>query len=116
MKTPNNHINYIELFARDLTVIKKFYHSCFGWDFTDYGEKYTSFSNSGINGGFELADDIKIGGTLLVIHHSNLDLVQNKIKENGGKIVVDTFSFPGGQRFQFTDPSGNELAVWTEEE
>ncbi|MFK8046729.1 MAG: VOC family protein [Crocinitomicaceae bacterium] len=115
MNTPDNHINYVELFALDLEKIKNFYHSCFGWKFTDYGKKYTAFSDSGINGGFELVDAISGSGTLIVIHHSNLKTIQKKIKENGGKIVVETFSFPGGKRFQFSDPSGNQLAVWTEE-
>ncbi|MFK8038472.1 MAG: VOC family protein [Crocinitomicaceae bacterium] len=113
--TKNNHINYIEFIANDLQITKTFYSKCFGWIFTDYGPNYTSFSDSGISGGFEKSDKEIKNGALAVIHHSNLEYILEVIKDNGGTIVVDIFSFPGGRRFQFKDPSGNELAVWTED-
>lgn len=112
--TSNNQINYIELYAKDLTEIKSFYQNCFNWKFTDYGETYTSFENSGIAGGFEQRNTPIQNGALLVIHHNNLESIKTVIIKNGGKIVVDIFSFPGGKRFQFIDPAGNELAVWTQ--
>lgn len=114
--TPNNCINYIEFRAKDLSEIKRFYTACFNWKFTDYGPNYTSFSNSGIAGGFEQSDVEVKNGALIVIHHNELETVRETITQNGGKITVDIFSFPGGKRFQFTDPSGNELSVWTEED
>ena len=113
--TQNNHINYVEFLAPDLNVIKKFYTNCFNWKFTDFGPNYTAFSESGIAGGFEKSDKKINAGALIVIHHSNLENMLKIIVENGGEIVVDIFSFPGGRRFQFKDPAGNELAVWTEE-
>ncbi|MDX1350258.1 MAG: VOC family protein [Putridiphycobacter sp.] len=112
--TPNNSINYIELTAPDLAVIKHFYGICFNWHFTDYGANYTAFSNSGINGGFEKSPKKVHNGALIVIHHNNLEAIRQTILQNGGEITVDIFSFPGGKRFQFKDPGGNELAVWTE--
>lgn len=115
MKTQDNHINYIEFKAKDLEAIKQFYTAAFGWTFTDYGENYTAFSESGIAGGFEKTEDDIVNGVLVVLHHKDLNVLKNKIIQLGGKIVIDIFSFPGGSRFHFKDPSGNELAVWCED-
>ena len=112
----NNIINYIELKATDLEATKTFYSQCFGWAFTDYGPSYTSFSakESGIDGGFEKSDEPIINGVLVVLYHSQLEACQTTVEKFGGQISVPIFSFPGGRRFQFIDPSGNELAVWSE--
>lgn len=111
----NNHINYIEFKAKDLGAIKQFYTTVFGWEFTDYGPSYISFDDkkSGIAGGFELSDGPIVNSALIVIYHDQLEIVQDKIESAGGTINIPIFSFPGGKRFQFIDPSGNELAVWT---
>lgn len=114
MDTNNNHINYVELYANDLEIVKSFYHNAFGWTFTDYGPNYTAFSNSGLEGGFEKTETPVTNGALVVLYHKNLESIKNKVLECGGKISIDIFSFPGGRRFQFIDPSGNELAVWSE--
>lgn len=111
----NTPINYIEFKSTDLSITKQFYQSAFGWTFTDYGPTYVAFENSGTAGGFELTSDNISNSVLVVLQHDNLKLIKEKIIELGGKISVDIFSFPGGKRFQFLDPSGNELAVWTEE-
>lgn len=111
----NNHINYVEFQARDLETIKTFYTGAFGWTFTDYGPTYVSFSESGIAGGFEKTENAIINGALVVLFHQNLESLLNKIKTNGGSIVKPIFSFPGGRRFHFQDPSGNELAVWSDQ-
>ncbi len=116
MKPINNHINYIELKALDLEVVKTFYTKVFGWQYTDYGERYTSFEASGIAGGFEKTELPITNGALIVIYNDNLKAVKAKVIELGGKLSVDIFSFPGGQRFQFLDPSGNELSVWCPEQ
>lgn len=109
-----NHINYIEFKAKNLEEIKKFYIAVFNWNFVDYGPTYTAFSESGISGGFEKTDNNVLNGTLVVLYHKNLELIKNKIINAGGKISKDIFPFPGGHRFHFIDPSGNELAVWSE--
>ena len=113
MREINNHINYVELKAKDLKAIKTFYTACFGWTFQDYGPNYIAFSNSGLQGGFEYTKEDIVNGALVILHHNNLEEIMGVIVENGGKICVDIFSFPGGKRFQFLDPSGNELSVWT---
>lgn len=110
----NNHINYIELYANNLIAIKTFYNQCFDWEFTDYGDGYVAFANSGVAGGFEKTDDKIINGTLVVLYHKDLKHIKDKIIKAGGKISKDIFSFPGGKRFQFLDPSGNELAIWSD--
>ena len=112
MDTKNNHINYIEFKANDLEKTKAFYIKAFNWTFTDYGPTYTSFADSGVFGGFEQTDDTITNGALIVIQNDNLEEIRQNIINLGGKISVDIFSFPGGKRFQFLDPSGNELAVW----
>lgn len=114
METINNHINYIELKAKDLEAIKKFYSTCFGWSFTDYGPTYVSFSDSGLQGGFEKTDAEIVNSVLVVLYHENLEKIKNTILEANGTISKDIFSFPGGKRFHFIDPSGNELAIWSE--
>ena len=111
----NNHINYIELNAIDLEAIKKFYLACFGWAFTDYGPSYVAFSDSGLQGGFEKTDSEIVNGALVVLYHENLEQIKSTILKYNGTISKDIFSFPGGKRFHFIDPSGNELAIWSDQ-
>ena len=110
----DNHINYIEFKAKDLEKIKEFYTKSFSWTFTDYGPTYVAFSESGLEGGFEKTENEIVNGALVVLYHKDLDFIKNKIIEFGGKITKDIFSFPGGRRFHFIDPAGNELAVWSD--
>lgn len=111
---PENQIDYVELPARHIEATKKFYTAAFGWKFEDYGPDYTSFHDGRLAGGFTTERPAPAQGLLLVLYSSDLPAAQQKIKAAGGVIVKDTFSFPGGQRFHFTDPNGNELAVWSE--
>ena len=115
MEASNNHINYVEFKAKDLESIKTFYSATFGWDFTDYGPTYVAFSESGLEGGFELTEEEIVNGALVVLYYSKLEHIKNKIIECGGTISMDIFSFPGGRRFHFLDPSKNELAVWSDQ-
>lgn len=110
----NNHINYVEFYANDLDAIKTFYQKAFGWSFTDYGPTYTAFSESGLEGGFEQTEAPIVNGALVVLYHDDLESSLANVKNAGGKIVKEIFSFPGGRRFEFSDPSGNQLAVWSD--
>lgn len=114
MDINDNHINYVEFKAKDLEKIKEFYTISFDWTFTDYGPTYVAFSESGIQGGFEKTESKIINGALIILYHKNLELIKSKIMESGGEISKDIFSFPGGRRFHFIDPAGNELAVWSD--
>lgn len=115
----NEHekINYIEFPARDLQSTKKFFREAFDWSFEDFGPEYTSFSNQGIDGGFYKADlnsSTNNGAALVVFYSKDLEATQKKIETANGVIVKPIFSFPGGRRFHFTEPSGNEFAVWSD--
>jgi predicted enzyme related to lactoylglutathione lyase len=115
MSDQNSSINYVELYGNDLKAIKKFYNAAFGWTFTDYGDSYIGIDNAGLDGGFERQDGPIVNGALVILYHDNLKAIQSKVISAGGKISKEIFSFPGGSRFHFIDPSGNELAVWTKD-
>jgi predicted enzyme related to lactoylglutathione lyase len=110
----DKRIDYVEFASTDMEGTKLFYSSVFGWKFTDWGPEYVSFEDGRLTGGFLQADDIEAGGPLVVIYAKNLSEVEESVKANGGLIVKETFSFPGGRRFHFADPSGNVLAVWSD--
>jgi uncharacterized protein len=110
----NHHkINYIEFTAPDLEAIKKFYSSAFDWTFTDYGPDYIAFNDGTSEGGFESGEGNQ-KGTLVILYSGNLEDSLEIVEKNGGAITKPIFEFPGGKRFHFTDPGGNELAVWSD--
>lgn len=111
---PEKQIDYIELPMLDLNATEAFYEAAFGWRFEDYGPGYTSFFDGRIAGGFTTGVQAPGSGILLVIYARDLPALQQSIRDAGGIIVKDIFSFPGGRRFHFTDPNGNELAVWSD--
>jgi predicted enzyme related to lactoylglutathione lyase len=110
----NFQIDYIEFPAIDIAASKRFYSAVFAWSFTDYGPNYTSFHDGRLAGGFTMSAKPTKGGPLVVIYAKALEETRRKVIEAGGKIVIETFEFPGGRRFHFADPNGNELAVWSE--
>jgi predicted enzyme related to lactoylglutathione lyase len=114
MDKPENQIDYIEFPATDIERTKQFYGAVFGWKFEDYGPDYSSFSDGRVSGGFTTERPAPAAQLLVVIYASDLEAAQSHVKAAGGSIVKETFSFPGGRRFHFTDPSGNELAVWSD--
>lgn len=110
----DQRVDYIELSVTSVSAAKQFYGAAFGWRFEDYGPDYASFADGRLNGGFATADSVRAGGPLIVIFAVDLEATEKRVVAAGGKIVRPTFSFPGGRRFHFTDPSGNELAVWSD--
>ncbi|OEY66783.1 VOC family protein [Marinobacter sp. X15-166B] len=110
-------LNYVEFPAKDLAATKRFFTAVFGWRFVDYGEAYTAFSGAGLDGGFyraALASTPATGGALLVFYSADIAATQARIERHGGVVSRPLFEFPGGCRFHFVEPSGNELAVWSE--
>ncbi len=111
---PENQIDYVEIPAADMARTKAFYSEALGWKFEDYGPDYSSFFDGRLAGGFTLDRPAPSRGLLLVIFASDLPAAQKKIESAGGAIVKEIFAFPGGRRFHFEDPNGNELAVWSD--
>jgi hypothetical protein len=110
-------INYVEFPARNLGATKAFFEAVFGWSFVDYGPEYSSFSGQGLDGGFYAADLAAAtgnGSALIVFYSARLEETLAKVEKAGGRIIRPIFPFPGGRRFHFTEPSGNEFAVWGE--
>ena len=111
-------INYLELPAKDLTTTKTFFTTVFDWQFTDYGPEYCAFNESaGLAGGFYLSAQnarVESGSVLVVFYSDDLLDTQTKVEQAGGQINQAVFAFPGGRRFHFLDPNGNEFAVWSE--
>lgn len=117
MMNKHEKINYLEFPARDIEAVKAFFAEVFEWSFTDYGPEYTAFSNAGIEGGFyksDLASSTLQGSVLVVFYSEKLKLTLSKIELAAGSIIKPIYSFPGGRRFHFSDPNGNEYAVWSD--
>ncbi len=110
----NNKVDYIEFPATDIAATKKFYSAAFGWKFTDYGPDYVSFEDGRMSGGFKKTSPFPGNGVLIVLYAKDLAKTEAVVVRNGGKITTPAFEFPGGRRFHFADPNGNELAVWSE--
>ena len=110
----DRRIDYIELPATDVARGKRFYQDVFGWSFTDYGSDYTSFEDGRLAGGLTKDGRVAKGGALVVIYARDLGAMEKRVRDAGGTIVKPIFEFPGGRRFHFADPSGNELSVWSD--
>lgn len=115
----NQHgkINYIELPCRDLAATKAFFSQAFGWGFIDYGPDYMAMTDAGIDGGFyksERCARTEQGSALVVLYSNNLEQTLEQVVAAGASINLAIFSFPGGRRFHFIEPGGNEYAVWSE--
>lgn len=115
----NKHekINYVEFPAKDIEATKVFFTTVFGWSFVDYGPEYAAFSNEGLDGGFfksSLSVSTENGSALIVFYSKDLEQTRSKIENAGGTIIKPVYPFPGGRRFHFGDPNGNEYAVWSD--
>ena len=110
----DRRIDYIEFPVLDINAAKNFYSKVFGWSFQNWGQEYTSFADGRLNGGFAKAGTVQHGGPLVVLYALDLSCIEEAIAANGGEIVKETYEFPGGRRFHFRDPSGHELAVWSD--
>ena len=111
-------IDYIELPARDMAGTRQFFEAVFGWQFTDYGPDYMAFNRQTVEGGFyraQSASDSDTGAALVIFYARDLIQARALITSHGGAIKQDIFAFPGGQRFHFTCPSGNEFAIWSDQ-
>ncbi|MCA9581006.1 MAG: VOC family protein [Myxococcales bacterium] len=112
--SPRHHlIDYIEIYVTDLPSAKAFYGGAFGWTFADYGPAYAGIVGDDQEmGGLCAAEEVRPGGPLVVLFSNDLESTLASVRGAGGRITKEIFDFPGGRRFHFADPSGNELAVW----
>ena len=106
-------VDYVEFPGGDLGATKAFYAAAFGWAFTDYGPTYVAF-DEGLDGGFHTDEADAVSKPLVILYAQDLEAMAAKVSAAGGAITKAIFEFPGGRRFHFTDPAGNELAVWSE--
>ncbi len=116
--TAEDKIDYLELPARDLVKAEAFFIAMFDWKFESYGPEYCSFSDGRMAGGFfrsDLRSQTANGSCLIVFYKADLEAAADKIREHGGTVTKDVFSFPGGKRLHFEDPNGNEYAIWTDQ-
>lgn len=112
-----NQIDFIELPARSPRAVQKakaFYEAVFGWSFKDWGDHYVDTSSSGVGSGFNADPEHRPAAPLVVVYSRELEAAREQVRASGGKLTKDIFSFPGGRRFHFKDPCGNELAVWSD--
>ena len=116
--TDNEKLNYVEFSSKNLAATKRFFSQIFGWVFTDFGDDYTAFdSEAGLEGGFYNGDKANLcaqGGALMVFYSEDLERSKQKVIDGGAQVVRDIFAFPGGRRFHFIEPGGNELAIWSD--
>lgn len=113
----HHSIDYIEFSSTDLARTKQFFAAAFGWTFTDYGDEYVGIhkvAGEGESGGMCKVDSVATGGPLVILYSDHLEASYEAVVAAGGKISKEIISFPGGRRFQFLDPDGTELAVWTQ--
>lgn len=106
-------LDYLELPATGgaLDSLKAFYAAAFRWSFTDYGPTYAAYSE-GLDGGFQADRAEAPAKPLPVLYSAGLEATLAAVEAAGGTIVRPIYAFPGGRRFHFADPAGNELAVW----
>ena len=117
MKPTSSHhtIDYIEFSVTDIAEAKRFYTAAFDWEFNDYGPTYAAIQGDGREvGGVAQVEQVTRGGPLVVLYSTDLDATLARVQEAGGDVIRAPYGFPGGRRFHFLDPSGNELAVWAE--
>ena len=119
--SPHRHhaIDYVEISVTDVEQAKRFYGSAFGWEFNDYGPEYAGIkspadASAPEAGGLCLAADVRAGGPFVLLFSTDLDASVAAVEAAGGRVVAGPYDFPGGRRFHFHDPSGNELGVWAE--
>jgi hypothetical protein len=114
-KHVHHGIDYIELTVDDMDAAKRFYSAAFGWEFNDYGPEYAGIRTAdGEAGGLRLDSAVAPGGPLVILYSEDLESTHASVRDAGGRIVQETFEFPGGRRFHFADPGGNVLAVWSD--
>lgn len=112
-----NRIDYVEIPVTDPKRAREFFEGLFGWSFQEWGDDYLSFSDGRLDGGLRRSEEsAPATGVLVVFYSENLERDIEKVKQLGGTISAEIFSFPGGRRFHFLDPVGTEFAMWSDKD
>ena len=112
-----NHVDYVEFpapSAQAFASVKRFYKEVFGWTFQDWGDAYSDTKSSGITTGYSAAPEHRPSGILVVLFTTDLEAARERVVKAGGTIAKEIVSFPGGRRFEYLDPAGNRLGVWSD--
>ena len=112
-----NAVDYVEIPSRDVTKSKVFFTALFGLKFTDYGPDYVAFEDGRLSGGFYTSDKVSsvvLGAAIIIFYTEHLEQLRERSIELGATITRDIFSFPGGRRFHFAEPSGSEFSIWSD--
>ncbi|MBD9526705.1 VOC family protein [Paracoccus sp. PAR01] len=104
-------IDYLEFSSPDIAATKDFFSRAFGWSFNDYGPEYQELADAGVSGGIAAAP---LAPPLVILKAEDLEAALAQVSGAGAEITKPIFSFPGGRRFQFREPGGTEMAVWSE--
>ncbi|MBL0171310.1 MAG: VOC family protein [Gemmatimonadaceae bacterium] len=104
-------INFIELPTRDLPATRAFYAAVFAMQMTPFGPTYACTLTGDVDLGLQADPTEATRAPLPVIQVDDLEATLAAVVATGARIIVPIFSFPGGRRFHFVDPSGNELAA-----
>lgn len=105
-------INYVELPAPDTKAARTFYESAFGWSLRDFAPTYSATTGGDVDLGLQGDPASGLKAPLPVVQAPDLEAALDAVRAAGGVITRPIFGFPGGRRFHFRDPGGNELAVW----
>lgn len=106
-----DRLDYIEFPSRDREKTSAFFKSAFGWGIVSYGPVYDGLEGAGLDGGID-ASDQRVAATMAVVQTEDLDAAERRVLAAGGVITRSQYDFPGGRRFHFREPGGNELAVY----
>jgi len=108
-------IDYVEFPSTNRAMSSAFFQAAFGWGIVSYGPDYDGLTDAGIDGGIDQAES-RVSATMAVIRTGDLDAAERRVLAAGGTITRPQFDFPGGRRFHFREPGGNEMAVYIAQE
>lgn len=108
-------LDYVEFPSTDREATSSFFEAAFGWGRISYGPVYDALSDAGIDGGVDGSEG-RVAATMAVVQTGDLDAAEARVIAAGGVITRAQYDFPGGRRFHFREPGGNELAVYISRE
>lgn len=109
-------IDYVEFPSIDNVRSRKFFADAFSWHHVSFSPSYDEIRGAGLLAGVESGEAVKTAAPIAVIRTSDFEAAKQAVIAAGGTITLPLFEYPGGRRFHFREPGGNELGVWTNAE